>query len=318
MREMSSVVSVIIPTYNRAHLVTQALDSVWAQTHRPLECIVVDDGSTDDTVSVVTDWKRDHYGDSFSMQVLRQENQGAPAARNHGLEAATGEYVLFLDSDDLLTRDALAVLQQTLSESEHEAAYGDILIEREGRQRERRVQRPPSSSDVVTMQRSAPLTSSVMIERAGLNGVRWREELPCAQEFAFFLDLALHEVRFLYESITVLRKRESPSEESISGQEDGNYPLTISHILTDVEPQIRALGPEENQQYDRGLVHLAGILYRKGYKEEGEALFRRADRGWALQSALRRWRTSVFLPALLGPRWNAWMYDFFRRPKLDT
>ena len=91
----SPTISVIIPTYNRAHLVGRAIRSVLAQTFQDIELIVVDDGSIDDTEAIVLDFPdpRIHY--------LRHEiNRGGSAARNTGIRAACGEYVAFLDSDD--------------------------------------------------------------------------------------------------------------------------------------------------------------------------------------------------------------------------
>ncbi len=96
------LVSVIIPTYNRAHLLPTTLDSVWQQTYRPIEVIVVDDGSTDETAAVVDQWKTKHEGRDFETHLLSQENSGAPAARNRGLIASTGEFIQYLDSDDVL------------------------------------------------------------------------------------------------------------------------------------------------------------------------------------------------------------------------
>jgi GT2 family glycosyltransferase len=87
-------VSVIIPTYNRAHLVDEAIDSVLAQTYRDHEIIVVDDGSTDDTQQVLQS-----YGDA--IRLVTRRNGGSCAARNTGLEQAQGDYIAFLDSDDL-------------------------------------------------------------------------------------------------------------------------------------------------------------------------------------------------------------------------
>ena len=88
-----NTVSVIIPTYNRARYLPTALDSIIAQTVKPLEIIVVDDGSTDDTEQVVA-----FYHDSVSY--IRQENAGPSAARNLGIRAARGSIIAFLDSDD--------------------------------------------------------------------------------------------------------------------------------------------------------------------------------------------------------------------------
>ena len=88
-------VSVIIPTYNRLDYVQEAIDSVLAQTYTDYELIVVDDGSTDGT----GDTLKARYGDR--IRYLWQENQGWPAARNHGVSIAQGEYIAQLDSDDL-------------------------------------------------------------------------------------------------------------------------------------------------------------------------------------------------------------------------
>ena len=86
-------VSAIIPTYNHERFIGEAVDSVLAQTLLPLEVIVIDDGSTDDTAEVLA-----RYGDR--IRVIRQDNAGVAAARNAGIAAARGEYLAFLDSDD--------------------------------------------------------------------------------------------------------------------------------------------------------------------------------------------------------------------------
>lgn len=96
------LVSVIVPTYNRAQFLPTALESVWNQTYRPIELIVVDDGSSDDTPSVASRWAEHHAGSRFEVRFRRQENSGAPTARNLGLIESRGEYIQFLDSDDAL------------------------------------------------------------------------------------------------------------------------------------------------------------------------------------------------------------------------
>ena len=85
--------SVLIPTYNRAYILGQTLDSVLAQTYRPMEVIVVDDGSTDGTRELV-----ERYGDA--VHYIYQPNAGLAAARNTGLKAARGEFIALQDSDD--------------------------------------------------------------------------------------------------------------------------------------------------------------------------------------------------------------------------
>jgi glycosyltransferase involved in cell wall biosynthesis len=92
------LVTVVIPTFDRAHCVTDAVDSVLAQTHSAIECVVVDDGSRDDTVAVL----HTAFAGDRRVHVLACEHAGVSAARNRGIAQAAGEYVTFLDSDDLM------------------------------------------------------------------------------------------------------------------------------------------------------------------------------------------------------------------------
>lgn len=94
------LVSVVLPVYNRAGWVARAVESVLAQTHEPLELLAVDDGSTDDTRCVLKSF-------GGRINVLEQEHAGAEAARNLGLRHARGEFVAFIDSDDVWTADRL-------------------------------------------------------------------------------------------------------------------------------------------------------------------------------------------------------------------
>lgn len=94
-------VSVIIPTFNRAHLIGRAIDSVLVQTYQNLEIIVVDDGSTDNTREKLV-----AYGDKITY--VYQKNAGAAAARNLGLATASGDFINFLDSDDWFFAEKLA------------------------------------------------------------------------------------------------------------------------------------------------------------------------------------------------------------------
>jgi glycosyltransferase involved in cell wall biosynthesis len=98
-------VSVIIATYNNAQYINQAIDSVLNQTYSHYEIIIIDDGSVDHTKQVLQPYL-EQYSDT--IQYYYQENQGVSKARNLGIEMATGEYVVFLDADDLFLPDKLA------------------------------------------------------------------------------------------------------------------------------------------------------------------------------------------------------------------
>jgi glycosyltransferase involved in cell wall biosynthesis len=90
----NSLVSVIIPTFNRGWILKEAVDSVLAQDYKGFELIVVDDGSTDNTSEILASYGND-------IRVLFQENKGVSASRNRGIAETSGQFIAFLDSDDL-------------------------------------------------------------------------------------------------------------------------------------------------------------------------------------------------------------------------
>ena len=100
-------ITIIVPVYNRAHLVGATLDSIAAQTLRPIHLVLVDNNSQDNTLKVLLDFKKRHQSDDFKVTVLQETRRGAAAARNCGLQEATTEWVMFFDSDDLMAPDLL-------------------------------------------------------------------------------------------------------------------------------------------------------------------------------------------------------------------
>lgn len=95
MHDQNPKVSVVIPTYNRSHLIARAIQSVLDQTYQDLEIIIVDDGSTDSTEEIVKSFKNDNI-----IYIQHNINKGPSAARNTGIKASKGEYIAFQDSDD--------------------------------------------------------------------------------------------------------------------------------------------------------------------------------------------------------------------------
>lgn len=95
---VTAVVTVIVPSYNHGAFLDETLTSIFAQTWQALDVIVVDDGSTDNTAEVLAPWQ------ARGVRVIQQNRQGPSAARNRGIELARGEYIAFLDSDDLWPR----------------------------------------------------------------------------------------------------------------------------------------------------------------------------------------------------------------------
>lgn len=102
-------ISVIVPAYNGETYLSEAIESILIQAYRPQEIIIIDDGSTDNTASVAKS-----FGDA--VQYHYQPNQGAGAARNNGIKLARGEFLAFLDADDLWLEDKLACQMQVFDD----------------------------------------------------------------------------------------------------------------------------------------------------------------------------------------------------------
>ncbi|MBI1284707.1 MAG: glycosyltransferase [Thiobacillus sp.] len=118
----NALVSTIIPVYNRGAMLREAVQSVLDQTYRPIEIIIVDDGSTDDTPQVAEALAM-QYPDV--VRVLRQENAGPGMARQAGLEVSRGEFIQYLDSDDLLMPNKFSLQVEGLSnDQEAGISYG--------------------------------------------------------------------------------------------------------------------------------------------------------------------------------------------------
>jgi glycosyltransferase involved in cell wall biosynthesis len=118
----SARVSVVLPVYNRAAYVGDAIASVLGQTRPPAELVVVDDGSTDESFEVVQSFARP------GLHVVRQENGGIGAARNRGLDLATGELIAFIDSDDLWEPGKLELQVRAMGESDDvQLVFGHLI-----------------------------------------------------------------------------------------------------------------------------------------------------------------------------------------------
>jgi glycosyltransferase involved in cell wall biosynthesis len=127
------LVSTIIPVFNRATMLRKAVASVLRQTWRPIEIIIVDDGSDDDTLLVASELASNYPG---VVRVLSQSNAGPGVARQMGLQAARGEFIQFLDSDDLLLPQKFAVQVAGLrADEEAGISYGKTFVREHGSRR---------------------------------------------------------------------------------------------------------------------------------------------------------------------------------------
>ena len=180
---MSSI-SVVIPTYNRVSLLRRALDSVLAQTLPADEIIVIDDGSTDNTVSML---KSRYPG----IKLMTQDNRGVSAARNAGIEAARHDWIALLDSDDVWHQNKLEIQVQALQDSpEYLICHSDETWIRNG-SRVNPMNKHKKAGGVI-FQHCLPLCaispSAVTIHRLLLNEVGlFDETLPTCEDYDLWL-----------------------------------------------------------------------------------------------------------------------------------
>lgn len=120
----SPLFTIVVPVYNRAHLIERTLHSVLAQTWQDFEIVVVDDGSQDDIEAAIG-----RIGDA-RVRLIRQENGGGGAARNNGIENAIGQYIAFLDSDDLFMPDKLSRYAREFPLPDDTVLYSSMNVDR--------------------------------------------------------------------------------------------------------------------------------------------------------------------------------------------
>lgn len=122
MQGKTNLVSVIIPAYNAAPFIEETIKSIYGQTYPHWEIIIIDDGSTDNTVSIC---EQLNYS---KVKIMRQQNAGVAVARNNGLLTANGDLVVFFDADDLMSPDFLSVRVQAL-QNDQQIGYVGGLVE---------------------------------------------------------------------------------------------------------------------------------------------------------------------------------------------
>ncbi len=110
----NQLISIIVPVYNRAHTLPRLFASLTAQTHRPLEIILIDNNSTDASLAVCQSFAQTNTAEDFSIQVKQEYTPGAAAARNCGLHIARGKWVSFFDSDDEMSPDFISSMLNAL------------------------------------------------------------------------------------------------------------------------------------------------------------------------------------------------------------
>jgi glycosyltransferase involved in cell wall biosynthesis len=246
------LVSVIIPTYNRSGFLVEAIQSVIAQTYRPIECIVVDDGSTDDTSIVVEEFKRQSTP-GLDIYYIKQANQGAQIARNTGTRAAKGKYIQYLDSDDILYPNKFEhQVKYFSSHPDCDGVFGDWEISENGKIEKVKAH---ASSDLIAqfltgrcIANFSFLMTNEMVKKIG----DWDVNIKRNQEIDFHIRGLLAGAKFHYQSLDTgcWRKHDSDRINSTTGL------LHILFFFKKMETMLRDSG-----KFDKSLSIRISNLY---------------------------------------------------------
>ncbi len=279
---MDPLVSIVIPCYNDENYVRAALQSAVGQKCSLLEIIVIDDGSTDESPEIIQ---------SFGEKVcyVRQSNKGAPAARNRGLELAEGEYVKFLDADDVLVEDCIErQVQQSerLPKDKKAVVFGEaIWVDEEGNELDGYDDlrgRTPNEDPVTHLLHSNPLTSCPLHRREYLQEVGgFDTSLPRSQEHDLHLRLALEGVEFVYRPMPTYYFRQHEGADRISGRSYAEQGLMTHYELVEhhaqlIEKHRGSLSSEIRQALGQSLWRHGRAILREGHRDVAQIYFDKA------------------------------------------
>lgn len=268
-----SLVTIVIPVYNRADLVGATLRSVASQTARPLEVIIVDNGSTDSTLEVLGRWAAEVAPLGLPVKILSEKKRGAAAARNSGLAEVTTPYVMFFDSDDIMAPNHVADFVRAIeADPEADILGREVTIRlldgtlHSGRFTDCDIMVNQLLHSVMATQRYVVRTE--LIKRVG----GWNEELLGWDDWELG-------VRLLLESPRVKVVAGPPSVEvmsqtdSITGVDFSSRPEQWEAALDAVERAVVGAGRGDLVRWvDLRRVILASYYRREGAKPEADRL----------------------------------------------
>ncbi|MGO4913023.1 glycosyltransferase family 2 protein [Leeuwenhoekiella sp. W20_SRS_FM14] len=205
----SNLISIIIPLFNRAALILETLESIQNQVFTNWECIVVDDGSNDDSIAVVS--KFIDLDTRFKL-LKRPQNRikGANACRNIGFENSVGDYIIWFDSDDLMTGDHLAVKIQEIQHSKTEFVIAQTQnFSEKGLQEPYKYQKKKYGITVedFILRKINWYTYDIMLTRELASQVFWHEHLSSWQDYNYFCKMLLVSTNGKYINQVLTKRR---------------------------------------------------------------------------------------------------------------
>ena len=246
------MVSVIIPTYNNSKYIIEAINSVLSQSYAHFECIVIDDGSTDNTKYILHNFIR-----SKKIIYYYQENKGVSAARNLGVEKSKGNYLLFLDADDLLAGGALQFLIEDICE--YDIVFGswmdfdkDISITHQ--YSETKVNRQLTKYLIYK-----PTVSTALIKKEVI--IDWDTTKKVWEVTDYFLTLILKDskIKFSDRIVTKIRQHDNPSRASLL--QDHFNPMQTLTFLKQWKERIKDKGMLDSEVEARIDTEIINNIY---------------------------------------------------------
>jgi glycosyltransferase involved in cell wall biosynthesis len=294
-----NLVSIIVPTHDRASLLGKAIASVAAQTYRPIECIVVDDGSTDNIQGLVEDI-RPSIDSALELRYVRQKQSGGCAARNRGLRESHGEFIAFLDSDDELLPEAIQRKVERLRASSAAYCYDrGQRVDESGAELGFFGQEWPSEGPVIwryLFDTNAPLIRRSLCVQLG----PWNESLQGNQEVEYFARLIILAGRgeYIPEVGHRILEHGGPRIVSLSAHARArlqSWEMILSHLSQDGVNYAA-----DRAVYAKFLRETFAVAAGKSYAERD---YRAAfdNLGKACQYGYRRWHVKLYLR--LFPLW---------------
>lgn len=183
----ASKCTIIIPVFNRSDTVAKTLESCIAQDYSDIEVIVVDDGSTDDSVEICKRYANAKLPEGKTVRLALQDNSGACAARNHGMSIATGDFLLFLDSDDTIPPHKISTQIHAMEKVGADCSISDFMTIDENGNNISLYRNNYNPLEFIFHLKS-PSNSAIIIRRSSLsNRMKWNTSLKRMQDFDFML-----------------------------------------------------------------------------------------------------------------------------------
>ena len=267
--------SIVIPVKNREKLILRALDSAYNQSYRPIRLIVVDNNSSDGTLSAVHKWKDTHESEDFSVKIVSETRAGAAAARNRGLLEVDTDYMLFFDSDDVMLPElAITVMEAFDRDKKLDMIYWRTAYINE---KEEVIPKRFAKFDLIkrhiyncVLPTQAYAIRTSFIKRIGA----WNSQLPCWNDWELGLRILLNEPKI--KGIFRVLVHIYPQMDSITGTDfhskAGEWEKSIAAMEKDALLVENPLRKRVLDMLTYRKVILAAKYTAEGYREIGEKL----------------------------------------------